>query len=202
MKKILNRGKQKGGALLVAMIFLGVLTMVGISVTFTSSSQMMVSYNHEDMSDSFWAAHEALLIALDRTVAGNSLVATDDMFLNPAIQSSPLTEIKLSQFAASDDVLKVINTSLQGAAPILGNAEGGSGKKITISIKQKAKGAICPRAQNGSSVTKIACDHFDIYSRVEPDDSGTGPGVQMGVYREMIHSNSTTHKDMDLSAGS
>lgn len=199
MKKALNRSKHNGGALLVAMIFLGVLTMIGISVTFTSSSQMMVSYNHQNMSDTFWAAHEALLLFLDKTaVDGNSSAigtGKDALLMAPA---QSLTEKKLGEFGGN---LSTINNALSGGTPILGNA-GDTGKKIVISIKQKAKGAVCPRSQNGSSVTKIACDHFDVYSRYDPNGNGIGPGVQMGVYREMIHSNSTTHKDMDLSAGS
>ena len=208
MKKILNTGKQKGGALLVAMIFLGVLTMVGISVTFTSSSQMMVSYNHEEMSDSFWAAYEAALRLTEghTAVGGHSAAVAiggkdKDVLLMAPAQS--LKEKTLDNFSGT--LVSSFNDKISGDNPIFGTGENGLGKKITISIKQKAKGAICPRAQNGSSVTKIACDHFDVYSRYDrsaDDEPPAGPGVQMGVYREMIHSNSTTHRDLDLSTGS
>lgn len=74
----------------------------------------------------------------------------------------------------------------------------GNNKVIEVSIKQKAKGAICPRSQNASSVTKISCDHFVVTSSHEVS-SEFKPSVKMGVYREMIHSNSATHKDMDVS---
>ncbi|THB73643.1 MAG: hypothetical protein D6B28_03560 [Gammaproteobacteria bacterium] len=196
MKKALNRNKHKGGALLVAMIFLGVLTMVGISVTFTSSSQMMVSYNHQDMSDTFWSTNEALQLFLNQTAVGgkSSAVGDKDALLMTPAQS--LEEKSLSDFSSST-ILSMINSSISGSNPKFGSAEGDIGKKINISIKQKAKGAICPRAPRGSSVTKISCDHFDVYSRY---DTGTTykPGIQMGIYREMIHSNSATHRDLEL----
>ena len=197
MKKALNRNRHNGGALLVAMIFLGVLTMVGISVTFTSSSQMMVSYNHQDMSDTFWSTNEAMQLFLNQTAVGGKSVAVGDnkdaLLMTPA---QSLKEKSLSDFGST--ILSAINSSLSGNDPILGSAEGDKGKSINISVKQKAKGAICPRSQNGSSVIKITCDHFDVYSRY---DTGKNymPGVQMGIYREMIYSNSSTHRDMDLS---
>lgn len=75
-----------------------------------------------------------------------------------------------------------------------GNKGSGVGKPITVLIKQVAKGAICPRAIKGSSVTKIACDHFEITSKY----GSYIPAIKAGAYREMIQSNSATHKTLDM----
>ena len=73
-----------------------------------------------------------------------------------------------------------------------GNEDGTNGKSINVSIKQRAKGAICPRAIKGSSVVKIACDHFEITSKYGSGDYK--PAIKVGAYREMIQTNGASHQ--------
>lgn len=185
-----TRRRQAGSALIVAMIFLGVLTMIGVSVTLTSTSMLKIAVNSEDMNDTFWATNAGMNLFLSKTAVGGVVKADgndkDALLLNQS-QSGSLQSLD-GNFL--DDVYTKIHDD-----KIYGN---GGGKEINVSVRQKAKGTICPRAQAGSSVTKITCDHFDVTSSYEAS-SGYKPGVKMGIYREMIHSNSATHQDMDVS---
>lgn len=63
--------KQKGSALIVAIIFLGVLTMVGVSVTLTSTSQLKVAANGEELNDIFHATNAGAYLLLRHTVVKN-----------------------------------------------------------------------------------------------------------------------------------
>ncbi len=185
-----TKQKQVGSALIVAMIFLGVLTMIGVSVTLTSTSMLKIAVNSEDLNDTYWATNAGMNLFLSKTAVAGVVQAEGngkDALLLTQSQSGVSKSLDANFLA---DVYADIYTN-----KIYGN---GGGKKINVSVRQKAKGTICPRAQAGSSVTKITCDHFDITSSYEAS-SGYKPGVKMGIYREMIHSNSATHQDMDVS---
>lgn len=193
---------QNGSALVVALIFLGVLTMVGVSVTLSSTSQLKIASNSEEMNDTLHATNAGANMLASKTILNAETPNHSDELLKAAAQS--------------------VNNREQSTISTYGND-----KNITILIKQKARGAICPRAVAGSSVTKIACDHFTITS-VSPgqsefdqaldkfikidgngnritDDNGEpvedkyNPSTVVGVYREMIHSDSATHKALDIS---
>ncbi len=85
MNKII-KGRQGGSALLVAMIFLGVLTMVGVSVTLTSTSQLKIAANGEEINDTFHATNAGINLLLSQTVIGGE-DSKDDYFLDNNSQS-------------------------------------------------------------------------------------------------------------------
>lgn len=80
------KSRQGGSALLVALIFLGVLTMVGVSVTLTSTSQLKIAANGEEINDTFHATNAGINLFLSQTVIGGK-DAGDDSFLDSNSQS-------------------------------------------------------------------------------------------------------------------
>ncbi len=183
MKMKTIRNKERGSALLVALILLGVLTMVGVSVTLTSTSQLKISANSQDLEDTFWATNAGANLVLSNTSASpeSTVAYLSDITLDAKAQS-------LSEQSASDTFLQDVYSKVK-TNPVYGN----NGKALDVSIQQQGKGTSCPRAEKGSSVTKIACDHFVISSKI--DLAGNyDPAVKLGIYREMIHNNSATHQ--------
>ncbi len=189
--KYTNKQNQRGSALLVALIFLGVLTMVGVSVTLTSSSQMQISANAEDINDTFFATNAGMNRMLNETAMRGKIAFNDDSLLKAGAQNSSETNIG-SGFM--DTIHEKIYTD-----KVYGVASATEGKAITGSVKQKAKGAICPRDAKGSSVTKIACDHFVFKSKYTVTGSYE-PLVEVGVYREMVYSNSASKQNLEIAA--
>lgn len=183
------KNKQQGSALLVALIFLGVLTMVGVSVTLTSTSQLKISANGEEINDTFHATNAGVNLLMSHTAAKGIVSFGSDVLLESKSQSG--AEEELSSTFLNTEVYSKTHAAKYG------NAGSGSGKVLDVSIKQKAKGAVCPRAEKGSSVTKIACDHFELTSKYTVSNSYK-PAIKAGVYREMIHSNSATNKPLDM----
>lgn len=83
---MMNKNKQTGSALLVALIFLGVLTMVGVSVTLTSTAQLKIAANGEDLNDTFHATNAGINLYLSQTIV-NGASASSDKFLDNDAQS-------------------------------------------------------------------------------------------------------------------
>lgn len=213
MSALYNRtnNKQNGSALLVALIFLGVLTMIGVSVTLTSTSQLRISANGEEINDTFHATNAGMNLLMSYTAVKGLVAHGSDAFLENESQSGD-DELVNAEFL-NEVHAKTKGQNDDGSDASYGNvgvADGGGrkGKRLDVSIKQKAKGAICPRAEKGSSVTKIACDHFEMTSKysvykdldLSDGDDSYEPAIKAGAYREMIHSNSATHKELDISA--
>ncbi|THB70741.1 MAG: hypothetical protein D6B28_08695 [Gammaproteobacteria bacterium] len=179
---------QSGSALLVALIFLGVLTMLGVSVALTTTTQLKISANSEETNRTFHSTNAGANLLLSKTVIGGELEGDergDDVLLGAKSQSG--AEHSASNSFLSDVYSKTYTGEVYD-------------RKVNVSIEQKAKGTTCPRVENGSSANKIACDYFDISStyqhEVNPDYK---PSVKIGIYREMIYSSSATAKTIKIS---
>ncbi|THB69196.1 MAG: hypothetical protein D6B28_11850 [Gammaproteobacteria bacterium] len=174
--------KQSGSALLVALIFIGVLTMLGVSVALTSTTQLKISANSEETNRTFHSTNAGANLLLSKTVIGGE--RTNDVLLEAKSQSGREQDASASFL---DDVYEKAVKDLE------------YDRQLTVSIKQEAKGTTCPRGGKGSSAGKIACDYFDITSvyqhEINPDYK---PAVKIGVYREMIYSNSATAKTIKI----
>ncbi len=187
MKRAICKQKAAGSALIVALIFLGVLTMVGVSVTLTSTSQLKISANSQDLEDTFWATNAGANLALSETAVGGAAIAGDAMLDNKA-QS-------MREHSADGTFLGDVFDRVQ-TSPVFGFKGKNKGKELTVSIQQNGKGTSCPRSEKGSSVTKITCDYFEISSSYEVN--GYKPAVKLGVYREMVYNNAMTHQEIKV----
>lgn len=177
-----NKIKQCGSALLVALIFLGVLTMLGVSVALTSTTQLKISANSEETNRTFHSTNAGANLLLSETVLGGN--RANDLLLHARSQSGSEQDIT-SSFGA--DIYSKAYTDQE------------YDRQLAVAIKQTAKGAACPRREKTSSTHKIACDYFDISSiyqhEVNPDYK---PAVKIGLYREMIYTNSATAKNIKI----
>lgn len=177
-----KNGKQSGSALLVALIFLGVLTMLGISVALTSTTQLKISANSEETNRTFHSTNAGANLLLTETVLGEN--RSGDILLHAKSQSGKEQDLS-SSFAGN--VYSNVTTDKK------------YDRALTVSIKQTAKGTTCPRSEKASSTTKVACDFFDISStyqhEINPDYK---PSVKVGIYREMVYVNSATAKAVSI----
>ena len=178
---------QSGSALLVALIFLGVLTMLGVSVALTSTTQLKISANSEETNRTFHSTNAGANLLLSKTVVSGELEGDErhnDILLDAKSQSG------LEQNASGSFLDDVYSKAFAGEF---------YDRQVNVSIEQKAKGTTCPRSENGSSANKIACDYFDISSiyqhEINPDYK---PSVKIGIYREMIYSSSATAKTIKI----
>ncbi len=187
MGRAIFQQKAAGSALIVALIFLGVLTMVGVSITLTSTSQLKISANSQDLEDTFWATNAGANLALSETAVGGAAIASDAM-LDDKAQS-------MQEYEADADFLANVLDKVQ-TSPVFGFKGKNKGKELTVSMQQNGKGTSCPRSEKGSSVTKIACDYFEISSSYEVN--GYKPAVKLGVYREMVYNNAVTHQEIKI----
>ncbi len=173
---------QKGSALLVALIFLGVLTMLGVSVALTSTTQLKISANSEETNRTFHSTNAGANLLLSQTILGGE--RGEDVLLEAKSQSG--VENSASSSYLSGVFSKTYTDQIYD-------------RQLTVSIKQKAKGTTCPRIEKGSSAQKIACDYFEISStyqhEINPDYK---PSVKIGIYREMVYSNSATAKTIKI----
>lgn len=189
MNKLIVAKSSRGSALIVAIIFLGVLTMIGVSVTLSSTSQLKIAANGEGLNDTFHATNAGSNLFISKTIINEIIVNNVDALLDNKAQLVKNKQYDIQTY--------------------------GDDKSITVLTKQKARNSVCPRAITGSSVTKIVCDHFTItsaYSNGGTYDEGDqrfedasdaedtyNPSIVVGVYREMIQSNSATHQALDVS---
>ncbi|THB64926.1 MAG: hypothetical protein D6B27_09475 [Gammaproteobacteria bacterium] len=179
--------RQDGSALLVALIFLGVLTMLGVSVALTTTTQLKISANSEETHRTFHSTNAGANLLLKETVMNKSLVGTErenDVLLLEKSQSG--TEQSVSSSFLSDVYAQTYSGQEYD-------------RQLTVSIKQNAKGVSCPRTENASSTQKISCDYFEVSSTYQHEvNPEYQPSVKIGVYREMIYSNSATAKAIKI----
>ena len=179
--------RQNGSALLVALIFLGVLTMLGVSVALTTTTQLKISANSEETHRTFHSTNAGANLFLDQTILRKDMLGAErvnDALLLAKSQSG------IEQNVSSSFLSDVYQQTYSGQ-----NYD----RQLVVSIKQNAKGASCPRTENASSTQRISCDYFEVSStyqhEVNPDYK---PSVKIGVYREMIYSNSATAKAIKI----
>lgn len=147
---------QRGVALAVALVFLLVLTVVGVYAASGSALGLRMARNMQDSFNSFQSA-EAIIAAV-MTV---SRVGTD-----PFDGSSHADALGSSK------------------STLLGGLNGGVASVKTASVTVVLKKAVCPRMEKGSSADLIACDHYRVDGEHETDTARTR--VSQGVVKSII----------------
>lgn len=150
-------GRQRGVALAVALIFLMVLTVVGVYAASGSALGLRMAKNMQDSFSSFQAA-EAIVAA----VLTVSRIGTDPF----------------------DGVTKVNNDPLGSKKTDLLGELGGGVASIDASVELILPRAVCPRMEKGSSADLIACDHYRIDGEHETDAARTR--VSQGIVKSII----------------
>lgn len=162
MKSIARVNRQRGVALVVALLFLLVVTLLSVTAARNSSFSLQMSGNMQDQNDSLQSAEAAVFGAL-------ALANTGDDPFNGFSTNNPFQGLSPSPLDAVSDP----------------NAVGAS---VTLTAIDRS----CPRPQRsdsgGSSEGSFACDHYRIDGQHSvPMRARTR--ISLGVVKTVLASN-------------
>lgn len=141
MKSSTLQQKQQGVTLVVAILFLLILTIISVFAATNSSLEFKMAGNMQDSYASFQAAEAGAIatLALSATAA--------DPF-----DGLPGTQNPFDDFIADPTTHPLSKLS------------GGSGS-VAVEMTLTTSATVCPRSVAGFSADLLACDHYDIQSR-------------------------------------
>ena len=148
--------RQQGVALVVALLFLLVVTIISVIAASSSAIGLKMSANLQDSYASFQSAEAGILAVL-------SLAGTAD-----------------DPFRGNDE-----NDPLAGVSPDpLGGLNDGSGS-VDVDVFITGAATACPRSEAGSSVGLFDCDYYRVAAEHEvPKQARTK--VELGVVKTII----------------
>lgn len=161
MSRLYRTGSERGVALVVSLIFLLVITIMGVVAATNSKQGLTMTSNLQDSYDSFQAAEAGVMAAM--ATAGTAA----DVFT----ENEALADV----FGAFDD----------DDGP-LGHLNDGS-TKVAVDVFLTNKEAPCPRTE-GVSVSLFSCSRYRIESLHEVKRKATTRVVQ-GVVKTKIAKN-------------
>ena len=140
MKQSNLRTKQQGVTLVVAILFLLILTIISVLAASNSSLELKMAGNMQDSYSSFQSAEAGAIAAL--ALAGT---AADPFDGSTEIQDP------FDDFAGTPADHPLVNVS-------------GGSASVTVSMELTTRATACPRSVEGFSADLLACDHYDIQS--------------------------------------
>jgi type IV pilus assembly protein PilX len=157
MSGLTANGRQQGMALVVSLLFLLVLTMIGVVAATNSRYALQMSLNTQDGLQSFQAAEAGVYAALATSGTATDLFmgfSTEDIFDGLSDEENPLASLE-----TADDV--------------------------TTDVFLTASATACPRRVDGSSVGLFDCDYYRIESEHDaPQRARTS--INVGVVKTII----------------
>lgn len=158
---IMQSGRQQQGgiALIIALLFLGVVTIISVVAAKNSAVSLQVSGNMRDASDSFQAAEAGVFAALSLASGANDPFQGDD---------------ELTPFAGMD-----VNSE-----HLLRNLNDGAGS-VDVDILLTSTATLCPRVEDASSVSAMSCEYYHISSEHSVAKKARTE-VHLGVIRERL----------------
>lgn len=157
MSGLTANGRQQGMALVVSLLFLLVLTMIGVVAATNSRYALQMSLNTQDGLQSFQAAEAGVYAALATSGTATDLFmgfSTEDIFDGLSDEENPLASLE-----TADDV--------------------------TTDVFLTASATACPRRVDGSSVGLFDCDYYRIESEHDaPQRARTR--INVGVVKTII----------------
>ena len=163
MSETACRQQQDGVALIVALLFLGVVTIISVVAAKNSAVSLQVSGNMRDASDSFQAAEAGAFAALGLASNGGP----NDPFMR---------EDELTPFSELD-----INTE----HPLRNLNDGAN--SVDVDVVLTAAGTSCPRSENASSSVVMECKYYHISSEHSVANKARTE-VHLGVIKEQTPS--------------
>jgi len=136
MSGLTSNRQQKGMALVVSLLFLLVLTMIGVVAATNSRYALQMSLNTQDGLQSFQAAEAGVYAALATSGTATDLFmgfSTEDIFDGLSEEENPLGSLE-------------------------------TGADVTTDVFLTASATACPRRVDGSSVGLFDCDYYRIES--------------------------------------
>lgn len=140
MKPSSIRKQQRGIVLVVAILFLLILTMISVFSASNSALELKMSGNMQDSHRSFQAAEAGALatLALAGTIA--------DPFDGVSTNQDPFDD-----WANSPELHPLKNLSTDNT-------------KVKVNMTLTSSATICPRRQSNFSIGLLSCDYYDIKS--------------------------------------
>jgi len=166
--------KQQGITLVVAILFLLVLTIISVFAATNSSLELKMAGNMQDSFTSFQTAEAGAKAALGLANSDNDPfdgLPTDDPLHPNDTDLNPGWDPFVS-WADTDADHPLANVT-------------GSPSTVDVTLNLTTKGTSCPRSVNGFSADILACDHYDIASiHNEPQKARTE--VHLGAVKTVI----------------
>jgi len=158
MKSCDSRLRQRGVALVVALLFLLVVTVISVIAASNSALGLKMSANMADSYDSFQSAEAGIVAALALAETANDPFDGDD------------TPDPFAAFNNANHPLRALN-------------DGSAAVDVDIFITNAA--TACPRSATGSSVGLFDCDFYRIASEHEVAKKAR-TRVDLGVVKTII----------------
>ncbi len=175
MKYLVNHNNQQGITLVVALLFLLILTVISVFAASSSSLEFKMAGNMQDSYTSFQSAEAGAIgaLALSGTITTDPFdgLPTDNLIVqHPKDNNSEPGWDPFNSWAdtANDHPLKGVS---------------GTPAAVDVLINLTTMKTGCPRVENGNSLVK--CNYYDIESRhTEAQKASTA--VHLGVVETVI----------------
>ncbi len=174
MKHLVNHNNQQGVTLVVAILFLLILTVISVFAAISSSLEFKMAGNMQDSYASFQSAEAGAIgtLALSDTVADPfDGLPTDDPVHPNDTDSDPGWDPFVGWADTAND------HPLRGVS--------GTPAAVNVLINLTTSAISCPRAVDGFSTDLLACDHYDIESRHSEAQKATTE-VHLGAVKTFI----------------
>jgi len=182
MKLSTPHNKQQGVTLVVAILFLLILTIISVFAATNSSLELKMAGNMQDSYASFQAAEAGTIATL--ALASNP---TTDPFDGLSTDTPDATHVDCDDNGiqeATDGFDVFVSWADTATDHPLKNALG-SPSAMTVCKTLTAANTVCPRT--GFSADLLACDHYDIRSG-QSEVQKTRTKVHLGVVKTFIGS--------------
>jgi len=160
MSPVKKLSRQRGVALVVALLFLLVVTVISVIAASNSSMGLKMSANLQDSLSSFQSAEAGIIAVL-------SLAGTD----NDPFDGNDTAE-PFAAFSESDHPLRNLNDGADS---------------VDADVFLTTAATTCPRSEAGSSVNQFSCEHYRITAEHEVSRQAR-TRVELGVVNTIIGS--------------
>jgi len=174
MKHLVTRGSQQGITLVVAILFLLILTVLSVFAATNSSLEFKMAGNMQDSYASFQSAEAGAIGTLALSDTANDPFdgrSTEDPVHPNDTDTSPGWD---PFYSWADDAAD---------HPLAGVS--GTPAAVNVTLHLTTPATNCPRAVEGFSTDLLACDHYDIESRHAEAQKATTE-VHLGAVKTFI----------------
>jgi len=175
LKPLILNENQQGIALVVALLFLLVLTMLSVFAATNSSLELKMAGNMQDASVSFQSAEAGAIATL--ALANTVSEPFDGLPTNETMHRNDTDNIP-----GWDPFIDWVDTAIDHP---LRNVSG-TPVAMNIMINLTASANNCPRVAKGYSADLFRCDHYDIESQ-HSEAHKASTKVHLGVVKTIIN---------------
>jgi len=176
MKSCMKSGmknRQEGMTLVMALLFLLILTMLSIFAASNSSLELKMAGNMQDSYSSFQSAEAGAIATM--ALSGTTI----DPFVSLSANATDFIDGNHSYL--EDPFINWVDSAEDH--PL--NGVSGTPAALEVSLRLTTKASICPRAIAGYSTDLLNCDYYDIASK-HSEAHKASTEVHLGVVKAFI----------------